>query len=98
MTRVLEITEAGVADLGLIRSVAAGRGVRIAPDLLAAIQRQRASALRALADGRLVYGVNTGMGALSPVRVRGSDASGAAIEIEAEGLRARVIQRPISSG
>jgi histidine ammonia-lyase len=69
VTRVLEITEAGVADLGLIRSVAAGCGVRIAPDLLAAIQRQRASALRALADGRLVYGVNTGMGALSSVRL-----------------------------
>ena len=69
MTRVLEITEAGAADLGLIRSVAAGCGVRIAPDLLAAIQRQRASATRALADGRVVYGVNTGLGALSSVRL-----------------------------
>jgi histidine ammonia-lyase len=69
VTRVLEITEAGAADLGLIRTVAAGCGVRIAPELLAAIQRQRASALRALADGRLVYGVNTGMGALSSVRL-----------------------------
>jgi histidine ammonia-lyase len=71
MTQVLEITEAGAADLGLIRSVAAGCGVRIAPELLTAIQRQRASALRALADGRLVYGVNTGMGALSSVRLTG---------------------------
>src|SRR6516162_1758466 len=69
MTRVLEITEAGAADLGLIRSVAGGCGVRIAPRVLAAVQQQRASALRALADGRLVYGVNTGMGALSSVHL-----------------------------
>jgi histidine ammonia-lyase len=66
---VLEITEAGAADLGLIRSVAAGYGVRIAPDLLAVVRRQRAEAVAALADGRLVYGVNTGMGALSSVRL-----------------------------
>ena len=69
MTSAGEITEAAIADLGLIRSVAAGHGVRIAPDLLAAVQRQRAEATTALADGRLVYGVNTGMGALSSVRL-----------------------------
>ena len=69
MRPVLEITEAGAADLGLIRSVAAGYGVRIAPDLLAVVRRQRAEAVAALADGRLVYGVNTGMGALSSVRL-----------------------------
>jgi histidine ammonia-lyase len=66
---VQEITEARLADLGLIRSVAAGHGVRIAPDLLAAIRQRREEAMRALADGRLVYGVNTGMGALSSVRL-----------------------------
>jgi len=69
MTPVLEITEAGTADLGLIRSAAAGYGVRIGPGLLAAVRRQRAEATAALADGRLVYGVNTGMGALSSVRL-----------------------------
>ena len=69
MTRVLEITEAGAADLGLIRSVAAGCGVRIGPRVLAAVQQQRMAATRALADGRLVYGVNTGMGALSSVHL-----------------------------
>jgi histidine ammonia-lyase len=69
MTRVLEITEAGAADLGLIRSVAAGCGVRIAPERLAAVHQQRTSATGALADGRLVYGVNTGMGALSSVHL-----------------------------
>jgi histidine ammonia-lyase len=61
------VTLGGDADLGLIRSVAAGRAVRIEPSLLAAVRRQRAEALAALADGRLVYGVNTGMGALSSV-------------------------------
>ena len=69
MRPVLEITEAGATDLGLIRSVADGYGVRIGPGLLAVVQRQRAEAMVALADGRLVYGVNTGMGALSAVRL-----------------------------
>jgi histidine ammonia-lyase len=69
MTSVVEIAEAGATDLGLIRAVAAGSGIRIGPSLLAAVGRRRAEALRALADGRLVYGVNTGMGALSSVRL-----------------------------
>ena len=68
MRPVLEITGPG-ADLGLIRSVAAGSGVRIAPELLAAVQQRRAEAMAALADGRPVYGVNTGLGALSSVRL-----------------------------
>ena len=68
MRPVLEITGAD-PDLGLIRSVAAGCGIRIAPELLAATQRRRAEALQALSDGRLVYGVNTGLGALSSVRL-----------------------------
>jgi histidine ammonia-lyase len=69
VTSVLEITGAGLADLGLIRSVASGYGVAIAPDLLAVVRQHRAEALRTLAEGRLVYGVNTGMGALSSVRL-----------------------------
>jgi histidine ammonia-lyase len=69
VTSALEVTEAGRADLGLIRSVAAGHRVRIAPDLLTAVGQRRSEAMRALADGRLVYGVNTGMGALSSVRL-----------------------------
>ncbi len=63
------ITEAGGADLGLIRAVAAGRAVGIAPDLCSAVQQRCERARRALGDGRLVYGVNTGMGALSSVRL-----------------------------
>ena len=69
MTPAGEITEAGQPDLGLIRAVAAGQAVRIGPELLTTVRRQRARATRALADGRLVYGVNTGMGALSSVRL-----------------------------
>lgn len=69
MTSAGEIAFGGDADLGLIRSVAAGCRVSIVPESLAAVRRQRAKAVAALADGRLVYGVNTGMGALSSVRL-----------------------------
>jgi hypothetical protein len=47
-----EISAASRADPGLIRAVAAGQDVRIEPALLAAVRRQRAGALRALAGGR----------------------------------------------
>ena len=69
MTAALEITAARHADLGLIRAVAAGRAVSIGPDLLEAVQQRCAEARRVLRDGRLLYGVNTGMGALSSVRL-----------------------------
>jgi histidine ammonia-lyase len=65
----LTITAAGDADLSVVRAVAAGQPVSIAPGLLEEVRRRRASALRALREGRLVYGVNTGMGALSSVRL-----------------------------
>jgi histidine ammonia-lyase len=69
MTAALEITAARHADLGLIRAVAAGRAVTIGPDLLEAVQQRCAEARQVLRDGRPVYGVNTGMGALSSVRL-----------------------------
>ncbi len=69
MTPALEITEAGRADLGLIRAVAGGCGVSIGPDLLEMVQQRCAEARQVLRDGRPVYGVNTGMGALSSVRL-----------------------------
>jgi histidine ammonia-lyase len=65
----LTITEAGDPDLGLIRAVAAGQAVRVEPGLLAMVQRRCDQARSALRDGRPVYGVNTGMGALSAVRL-----------------------------
>ena len=69
MMPALAITEAGDADLGLIRAVAAGQAVSISPGLLATVQQRCTEARQALRDGQPVYGVNTGMGALSPVRL-----------------------------
>ena len=65
----VEITGPGAAGPGLIRAVAAGQPVSIGPGTLAAVGQQRAAALAELAAGRPVYGVNTGMGALSSVRL-----------------------------
>ncbi|MGH3227022.1 MAG: aromatic amino acid lyase [Streptosporangiaceae bacterium] len=65
----MTVTFGGDADLGVIRSVAFGSGVRLGSSSLAVVRRQRAEAVLALADGRLVYGVNTGMGALASVRL-----------------------------
>jgi histidine ammonia-lyase len=69
MTPALAITEAGDADLGLVRAVAAGQAVSIGPTVLASVQQRCTEAQQALRDGRAVYGVNTGMGALSSVRL-----------------------------
>jgi hypothetical protein len=69
MATTLVVAEAGDADLGLIRAVAAGRALSIGPDLLAAVQQRCTQARQALGDGRTVYGVNTGMGALSSVHL-----------------------------
>ncbi len=65
----LTITEAGDPDLGLVRAVAAGHAIIVEPSLLDTVQRRCDEARRALRDGRPVYGVNTGMGALSKVRL-----------------------------
>ncbi|HTQ93025.1 MAG TPA: aromatic amino acid lyase, partial [Streptosporangiaceae bacterium] len=64
----LVITRAGDPDLGLVRAVAGGQPVAIAPGLLAAVQQRCEQARRTLRDGQPVYGVTTGMGALSSVR------------------------------
>ena len=69
MMPALAITEAGDADLGLIRAVAAGQAVSIGPGLLETVQQRCTQARQALRDGQTVYGVNTGMGALSSVRL-----------------------------
>src|SRR5689334_10865647 len=52
---------------GLIGSIADGRPVTLAPSLLDDVQRQCERARAVLAGGAPVYGVNTGMGALSGV-------------------------------
>jgi histidine ammonia-lyase len=56
-------------DLSLIRAIAYGEAVRIEPNTLDAVRRRRELALAALRDGRVVYGVNTGMGKLSTIRL-----------------------------
>ena len=48
---------------------APGLGVRLGPELLAGVQRQCERARAELRRGHPVYGVNTGMGALSGVRL-----------------------------
>lgn len=55
------------ADLGpaAVRACAAGASVRVSERLLARIAARRREALAALAQGPAVYGVTTGMGALS---------------------------------
>jgi histidine ammonia-lyase len=59
----------GDLDPALIAGIAAGRRVTVTPGLLAAVQRQCDAARAVLASGDPVYGVNTGMGALSGVRL-----------------------------
>jgi histidine ammonia-lyase len=66
-------------DAALIREIASGgaghrdaisgRGVRIGPELLGEVQLRCELARAELRRGQLVYGVNTGMGALSGVRL-----------------------------
>ena len=63
--RIGEIA-AGGAQPG---SAAPGLGVRLGPELLAGVQRQCEQARAELRRGHPVYGVNTGMGALSGVRL-----------------------------
>jgi histidine ammonia-lyase len=63
------LTAAADLDPAAIEQVASGRGVRIAPALLARVQRRCDEAREALRLGQPVYGVNTGMGALCSVRL-----------------------------
>ena len=63
------ITQVREPDLEVIRSIAAGQAVSIAADLLDVVQQRCEKARELLRDGRPVYGVNTGMGALHTVRL-----------------------------
>jgi len=67
--RALTITDTDGPDLEIIRTIADGRAVSIGPGLLDMVQKRCNEAREALRDGRTVYGVNTGMGALSGVRL-----------------------------
>jgi histidine ammonia-lyase len=63
------IVTPGDLDPGRILQVAAGQQVRIAQGLLDEVQRVCEAAREVLRRGDPVYGVNTGMGALSGVRL-----------------------------
>ncbi|HKA97521.1 MAG TPA: aromatic amino acid lyase, partial [Streptosporangiaceae bacterium] len=67
------ITSAAGLDAGMIREIAAGQPVRIAPGLAEEVQQRCERARAALRDGGPVYGVNTGMGALVGVRLTGAE-------------------------
>ncbi|HET7017793.1 MAG TPA: aromatic amino acid lyase [Streptosporangiaceae bacterium] len=66
---VITITQASDPDLDVIRAIAAGQAVSVGPELLNAVQQRCDQARQLLRDGRPVYGVNTGMGALHHVRL-----------------------------
>lgn len=63
-------------DRVAIAAIARGRTVVLADDLLAAVARDRTRALAVLAGGEPVYGVNTGMGAQSSVRLSEPELAG----------------------
>src|ERR1700730_10438151 len=56
-------------DAALICAVAGGRPVRIGRDLSGRVRQRCAAAREVLSGGALVYGVNTGLGALADVRL-----------------------------
>ena len=63
------VTAAADLDPCLIGEIASGGELRIGPGLLREVQRRCAQAREVLRSGQPVYGVNTGMGALSGVRL-----------------------------
>lgn len=65
----VHVAAAADLDAAAVLAVARGAGLRLAPELLAAVARRRDEVLAALADGDDVYGVTTGMGALSDTRL-----------------------------
>jgi histidine ammonia-lyase len=62
------ISSASDLDAIAVLAVAQGARLELAPALLEAVREQRSAMLASL-DGRAVYGVNTGMGAQSKVRL-----------------------------
>lgn len=73
---VLRVVDPVDLDQAAIASIAAGRRIEVAPELLERIGRTRAEVLAALRDGRPVYGVNTGMGAQSGIRLTADQQAG----------------------
>ncbi len=65
------IDDAAALDPDLVCAIADGGALRLGPRLLGDVQRQCELARAVLRGGDPVYGVNTGMGALSGVRLTG---------------------------
>ncbi|HEY4850655.1 MAG TPA: aromatic amino acid lyase [Streptosporangiaceae bacterium] len=69
MTAARTLAAAEDLDAALICAVAGGRPVRIGRDLSGRVRQRCAAAREVLSGGALVYGVNTGLGALADVRL-----------------------------
>ena len=69
MAAYLELTSAADLDASAVRQISDGLDVRLAPALASVVQAQRDKATAVLSSDAAVYGVNTGMGALSKVRL-----------------------------
>ncbi|HXB47306.1 MAG TPA: aromatic amino acid lyase [Streptosporangiaceae bacterium] len=69
MAAYLELTSAADLDAAAVCRISEGLDVRLAPPLASVVQAQRDQATAVLSSDAAVYGVNTGMGALSKVRL-----------------------------
>jgi histidine ammonia-lyase len=69
MTAYLELTSAADLNAAAVRRISEGLEVRLAPTLASVVQAQCDKARAVLRSDAAVYGVNTGMGALSSVRL-----------------------------
>jgi histidine ammonia-lyase len=69
MAAYLELTSAADLDATAVRRISAGSEVRLAPALVSEVQTQCDRARAVLSSDAAVYGVNTGMGRLSSVRL-----------------------------
>jgi len=69
MAADLQLTSAADLDAAAVRRVSAGCGVRLTPALASEVQAQCDRARAILSSDTAVYGVNTGMGKLSSVRL-----------------------------
>jgi len=69
MTAELELTSAADLDATAVCRISAGLQVRLSPALASVVQAQCDKARAVLSSDAAVYGVNTGMGALSSLRL-----------------------------
>ena len=69
MTADLELTSAADLDAATVRRISEGLQVRLSPALASVVQAQCDTARAVLSGDAAVYGVNTGMGALSSRRL-----------------------------